>query len=269
MVIRKLLIALGALVAFMVLIGAVGILLIDPIARKLVETESAVALKVPTKLHDATIKFSGRATLGRFEIGNPPPFTEPRAVSFERFDVTLKPGELFHEVVHVDEMNVVKPELTLEFTGAKNNLSALLDNISAGQTPEKPAPAPAGGKKFLVRKLRIQDAVVRFRSDLLPGGARSVTLPAMELENVGNAEGGASVGELLRVVLQTLGTSALKAGEGLLPADALNSLRGDLEGKLKELPAKAMEEIQKKAGVLKVPPELEKKLKNPVKKSAD
>jgi len=270
MVIKKLLIALGALVAFILLIGGVALLLIDPIARKVVETQSAVALKVPTKLHDATIKFSGRATLGKFEVGNPSPFTEPRSVTFERFDVAVKPGELFHETVHVDEVNVVKPELTLEFTGAKNNLSTLLENISAGRPPEQPAPAPSGEKKFLVRKLRIQDAVVRFKSDLLPGGAKTVALPAMELDNIGTAEGGASVGEILRVVLQTLGTSALKAGEGLLPVDALNSLRGDLEGKLRAIPSKAVEDLQKKAGELKIPSDLEKKLKNPLeKKSAD
>src|SRR5262249_21181240 len=109
------------------------------------------------------------ATLDRLEVGNPPPFTEPRSVTFERFDVVVPPRELFHETVHVDEVTVVRPELTLEFTGAKNNLSALLDNISAGRSADQPAPPPSGGKKFIVRKLRIEDAVARFKSDLLPG----------------------------------------------------------------------------------------------------
>ena len=48
MIIKKLLIALGALVAFILLVGAIGILMIDPIARKAVETGSGYALKVPT-----------------------------------------------------------------------------------------------------------------------------------------------------------------------------------------------------------------------------
>jgi hypothetical protein len=270
MIIKKLLIALGAVVAFFILVGAIGILMIDPIARRAVETGSGHALKVPTKLHGATIRWSGHATLDKLEVGNPPPFTEPRSVTFERFDVSVRPRELLHQTVRLDEVNVVRPELTLEFTGAKNNLSTLLDSISAGRPKDQPAPPPEGGKKFIVKKLRIQDAVVRFKSDMLPGGARSVTLPTMELENVGTGEGGASIGEILRVVLQTLGTSALKAGEGVIPAEALNSLRGDLEGKIRELPAKAMEEIEKKAGELKLPSDLEKKLKNPFeKKTAD
>jgi hypothetical protein len=268
MVIKKLLIAFTLLAAFIVLACAVAVIFIDPIVRAAVEKQSAIALKVPTKLDDASIKFSGHATLGKFEISNPAPYTEPRAITFERFDVAVPPRQLLGEVVHVDAVTVVRPEMTLEFSGTKNNLSALLDNISAGQPAGRSA--PSGGKKFLIRKLRIENAVARFKSDLLPGGARSVTLPAIELENVGTAEGGASMGQILRVILESLGTAALKSGEGLLPADLLNNLRGDLEGKIRELPTKAMEEIQKKAGELKLPSELEKKLKNPLeRKSAD
>jgi uncharacterized protein involved in outer membrane biogenesis len=267
MVIKKVLIAFGLLAAFIVLVGAVGILFIDPIARSVVEKQSAVALKVPTKLHDATIRFSGHATLGKLEIGNPTPFTEPQSITFERFDVAVKPRQLLGEVVHIGDVTIVRPELTLEFAGAKNNLSALLDNLSAGQPAGQTA--PSGGKKFLIRKLRIQDAVARFKSDLLSGGARSVTLPAIELENIGTAEGGASMGQIIRVILEALGTSALKAGEGLLPADLLKSLRGDLEGKIRELPTKAMDDIQKKAGELKLPSDLEKLKKSLEHKSAD
>jgi len=264
---KKLLIALGALVGFVVLVGAVATVLIDPIVRSQVEKQSATALKVPTRLNDASIRFSGHATLGKFEIHNPQPFTEPRAVTFERFDVGVKPGQLFQKTVHVDQVTVVRPEMTLEFTGVKNNLSTLLDNLSSGREPGKES---SDGKKFLVRKLRIESAIVRFRSDLLSGGVRSLTLPSIELENIGTGEGGATMREILHVLLQTLATAALKAGEGMVPAELLSSLRGDLEGKLKDLPGKAMEELQKKAGDLKLPSELEKKLKNPLeRKTAD
>jgi uncharacterized protein involved in outer membrane biogenesis len=263
---KKLLIALGALVGLVVLIGAVATVLIDPIVRKQVEQQSAAALKVPTKLNDASVHFSGSATLGKFEIHNPPNFSEPRAVTFERFDLAVPPRELFQDVVHIDQVTVVRPELTLEFTGVKNNLSILLDNLSAGRDPAKQS---SDGKKFLIGKLRIQEAVVRFRSDLLSGGVRSVTLPAVDLENVGTAEGGATIGEILRVVLQTLGSAALKAGEGMLPADLLNTLRGELQGKIRDLPGKALDELEKRAGELKLPTELEKKLRNPLQHKAD
>lgn len=264
---KKVLIALGASIGLVVLIGAVAAVLIDPIVRSQVEHQSTAALKVPTRLNDASIHFSGSATLGKFEIHNPPNFSEPRAVTFDRFDIAVPPRELLHDVVHVDQVTVVRPELTLEFTGAKNNLSALLDNLSAGRDPA--AKESTGGKKFLIRKLQIKDAIVRFRSDLLSGGVRSVTLPAIDLENIGTAEGGATMGEILGVLLQTLGSAALKAGQGLVPADLLKNLQGELQGKIRDLPAKALDELEKKAGEFKLPSELEKKLRNPLQHKAD
>ena len=73
--------------------------------------------------------------MGRFEAGNPSGFSEPRAIAFDRVDVSLKPRELFRDVINIDQLTVVKPEMTLEFRGAKNNLSALMDNLSAGRQP--------------------------------------------------------------------------------------------------------------------------------------
>ena len=250
---KKVLKGLGILVGLVVLVGAVAAVMIDPFVRKKVERESSAALKVPTRLNAASVRLTGGVTLSKFEIHNPPSFSEPRAVTFERFDLAVRPRELLQSKVDIDQVTVFRPELTLEFTGAKNNLSKLLDNLSAGRAQT------SDGKKFLVRKLRIEEAVVRFRSDLLSGGTRSVLLPAIELENVGNAEGGATMAEILRTILQTLGSAALKAGEGMVPSELLDSVRADLESQLRGLPGKALEELKKK-----LPEDLERKLKNPL-----
>lgn len=255
---KKLLIVLGALTAAVLLIGTVAAVMIDPLVRKTVEKESAAALQVPTRLHDASVRFSGKVALKRFEIHNPPDYSEPRAVTFERFDLLVRPRELFEEEVEIDDVTVVRPELTLEFNGAKNNLSALLDNLNAGRAPREPK---EDGKKFLIRRLHLQNAVVRFRSNLLSGGARTVSLPDISLENIGTAEGGATMGEILKVLLQTLGTAALNSAQGLVPSELLNSLRADLEGRVRELPAQVLDELKH---------ELERKLGNPFeRKTAD
>lgn len=247
---RKVAIVLGILVALVVLGGVIASVMIDPLVRRTVESESTAALKVPTRLDDADIRFSGGLTLQRFEIHNPPAFSEPRAITFNRLDVAVRPRELLDNPIDIDQVTVVAPELTLEFTGTKNNLSTLLDNLKADRAP---GAEKTDGKKYLIRALRIEGATVRFRSDLLSGGVRSLTLPPIDLQNVGTAEGGATMGEILGVVLQALGTAALQAGEGMVPADLLRSLRGDLEGRLKELPGRALEELQKKLPELRNP----------------
>jgi hypothetical protein len=275
---KKIWIVVGILVAIPVLLVAGVAIFIDPIVKTGVEKGGSAVLKVPVRLDRASIRWSGRATLAGFQIGNPAGFTEPQSVAFDRIDVAVGPADLFKEVIHVGEISIVKPDLTLEFSGTKNNLSALSDNLSGGKStaePGKPAEKPAdkaaekpAGKKFLVQKLRVEEGTVRFKSDLLPGGAKSVTLPSVELENIGTAEGGATLGDILQKVLDAMTGAALKAGEGVLPPGLLDSLRSGL----KDIPTRTVEEFKKQAEELKSkdldPAELQKKLPGK-KKTAD
>jgi hypothetical protein len=250
--IKKVLIAVSGLLVLIVIGVAVMAIMIDPIVRRGVEYGSTSTLKVPTHLGAASVKFKGKVQLDRFEVANPAGFTEPKAIVFERLDLAVPPKELFKPVVHVDQLNIVKPEVTLEFVGTKSNLSTLMDNLPKAE----PGAEPAGkkeGKKFLIHKLRIENGTVKFRSDKLPGGTKTLALPAIELENVGTAEGGATTAEIARIVLQALGTAALNAGEGMLPMELLNNLKGDLSKQLQGVP----DEIRKKLGDVKAPEQAE------------
>jgi hypothetical protein len=262
---KKLLIAAGILVALVVIGVATVAVMIDSIVQRGVESSTSEALGVPTRLGEARVSFSGSAVLRRFEADNAQGFTEPRAVAFERLDVALRPRELLGSTVHVDTLTVVKPELTLEFSGVKNNFAALMDNLSSG--------GKGDGKKFLIRKLRIESGVVRFKSDLIAAGTRGMTLPAIELENIGTGEGGATMAEILRVLLQTLGTAALNAGEGILPRQLLETLRTDVTKRLNELPQQTLDELRKRLEDAKTreldPARVEHTLRDLLEKKAD
>jgi len=245
---RKLLrLMVGIVILVPLLLVFAVVLYIDPLVQAGIERGAGAALKVPVHLKNAKIHFSGAATLTGFEVANPPGYAEPRSVAFERIDARVRPPSLFQDVLDIEELTVVNPELILEFSGTKSNWSVLMDNLSEGtpkgaESPTSPANAPP--KKYIIHKLRIQDAGARFRSDLIPARAATVTLPSVELENVGTAQGGVTLGQLLTVLLQSLGKSALKAGEGIVPKELL----GDLDARLKAvetLPSQAIDELQK------------------------
>ncbi len=90
--------------------------------------------------------------------------------------------------------------------------------------------------------------MARFRSNLIPSGAMSVTLPSIELGNMGTAEGGATMGQILDVTLHQLGNASLKAGQGIVPAELLNNLGGTLKegvNAFEKMPSKPGEELKK------------------------
>jgi len=241
---KPLFVIIGILILLPLLLVLGMLIFIDPIVRTGVEKGGSIALKVPVRLRDASIRFSGRATLAGLEIANPPGYAEPRSVVFERIDAAVQPGSLLHDVVDVGEVTIVKPELTLEFSGTRSNWSVLMDNLSPGKADAPDRPPTAPGKKFIIHKLRIEEAGARFRSDVIPGGAKFVTLPSIEVENVGTAEGGATMGQVLAVTLQQLGNAALKAGQGLVPTELLNNLSGSVKENVKSL-EKQKEKVEK------------------------
>jgi len=233
---KTFLIILGILVLLPVLLLLVGVIFVDPIVRSGIEKGGSHALKVPVHLKTASIGlFSGKASLSGFEVANPPGYAESRSVAFGRIDTEVRPSSLLHDVVEIGELTVVKPELTLEFTGTKSNWSTLMDNLSPGKPEAKEEKPATPGKKFIIHRMRIEEAGALFRSDVIPGGGTSVTLPSIDLENVGTAEGGATLGQVLNVILHQLGDAALKAGQGIVPTELLNNLGASLKENLKTL----------------------------------
>jgi hypothetical protein len=246
---KRFLITLGCIVVgvplFLIVVVAI---FIDPIVRMGVEKGCSAVLKVPTHLASAVIRFSGRATMEGLRISNPPGYQEPVAVAFDKFEAAVRPSALFKKVIKIDEMTVEKPELTLEFKGTKSNWGTLMENLSGGKEPapkkEEPRAETPPGKTFIIHQVRITGAVAHFRSDLIPGGTTSVALPPVELKDVGTAEGGATMGQLLSTILQSLGDSALKAGQGIVPPDLLKSLNTEVLERAKKLPGQAMEVLK-------------------------
>jgi hypothetical protein len=235
---KKLLIAFGIFLSIPLVVLILMALMIDTVVKTGTETAASMALKVPAKLEEATIKHAGRATLRGFEIGNPPGYREARAASVEEFDAVLRTASLFEDVIDVPDVRVVKPDLTIEFIGMKSNWSVLMNNLASvgsGTSGEQESGKSAGpGKKFRIERLRVEGATVRFRSDLIPGGTHVVTLAPFELKGIGTTRGGASMGQVLGALLHSLGGEAAKSGDPQLPQTLLESLKSETTGSAKK-----------------------------------
>jgi hypothetical protein len=236
---KKLLLVLTILLA-MPLVALLGVVvMIDSVVRAGTEKAASLALKVPARLEGASIKYAGRATLTRFEIGNPAGYKEPRAAAFQEFQAVLRTRSLFEDVIDVQEVLVAKPDLTIEFVGMKSNWAVLMDNLaSMGSGPEDERRSGKSdadsGKRFRVERLRVEGATVRFRSDLIPGGAYTLTLPAIELTGIGDRPGGASMAQVLGSLLHALGGEAARSQENHLPQQLLDSFKNEAAGSAKK-----------------------------------
>jgi hypothetical protein len=129
--------------------------------------------------------------------------------------------------VRIDTITLDKPKLVIEQSGGKFNLQALMSQSS---TP--PPSDSKGGQtmKLIINKLTVSNADVSIRPDI-PGVPAEIpiTIPTIELQNIGNADGAGNGAAIKDVVMQLMQAIEAKAGDSdQLPAAVKTLLSGNL-----------------------------------------
>jgi uncharacterized protein involved in outer membrane biogenesis len=182
--------------------------------------------------------FGGSATLENLVIGNPAGFKSEQAMAVRKASITVEPSTVMKDVIHIKDVQIVAPQITYEMGQGSNNLSVLQKNIArASQTPgaQPPASKDAGAKgpekKFIIDRLVISDAQATAAMSQLGAVASavgqssniSVTLPTIDMRDLGTKEGGLPPAKIAEQVMAKLEQQAQQA----VSAQA-KSLMGDM-----------------------------------------
>lgn len=233
---KKLIIKLGVVVILLIVVVAVaGVLFINSIARKGIESGSTYALGVPTSLGSANVGLtSGEFSLAGLKVDNPQgDFTTPDFLTLGKGKVAVSLGSLRGDTVEVPTFTLSDITLNLERKGDKSNYKVILDNLKRFESGEsKPAePSSQPSKKFVIRELLIEN--VKVHVDLLgvAGKVSQVDVPIdkIELKDVGSGGKSVGVSDLAGVILKTIITVALQKGIDL-PGDIAGELTNSLSG---------------------------------------
>lgn len=250
------------LVLLLAVAGVAAVLGIDSIARTAIEKGGTYALGVETKLAKADIGLlQGTTELGGLSVANPPGF-DPTFLSLGRAELAVTLGSLRGDVIEVPVFALSDVSVLLQKREGKTNYGLILDNLEkfeSGEPPTGEEPKPKKeGKRFVIRKIEITN--VSADIDLLPAGGEltkaKVSIPSLTLENVGTADGGASVGEIVSAVVKALLQATLEAGGKVVGPELL----ADLEGKLKSMGTEVIDVGEGvKSELEKISPELGQK----------
>jgi uncharacterized protein involved in outer membrane biogenesis len=211
---KKAIIAVSVGLVILLLAGlALALFYLGPLVKKGVETVGPVVTQVDVRLDSAQVGLlSGRGTLKGLVVGNPPGYKSETALRLGEVSVALEPRSVFGDKLHLQSVAIVAPEITLEGGLKENNLTRIMANVQAfsgGASTNQAAPATQ-------RKIQLDSLVVRgarVRADLnVPGvPALNLTLPDIELSNLGQGPEGITAGELTRVLLGQITTKTLAA----------------------------------------------------------
>lgn len=254
---KKLLIGIPvALLLLVVIVVAVVFVKLDSIVKAGVERVGPQLTKSEVRLEGVTISvFSGKGGITGLFVGNPEGYQTESAIKVGLAELDLDPGSVTAEKIIIESIVLEGPEITLEGGLRDNNLTAIQRNIAefAGEAEQAPGePENAGAnRKLQVDLFRITDAKVHLHMPLLGAQTRTVSIPAIEIENLGAGPDGITAAELskvafdrlmaaiLPVVVNTLSDMGGKAGE------AAEELRRQLDDRLGEAASGLGEEAGK------------------------
>ena len=212
-------------VRFLVLIGVLGIIAVVFVSLSLnalvkggIETMGPRILGVPVTLEDADVTLlSGtnmHAGLTGLVVNNPEGYETASAVSLPEIRIKVDWNSLLTDTVIVEEVLIVKPAMTFEWSLEGSNLGAIHENVKRntgsgsddddqekGETPEE---TQEFDKSVHVKKVTVKDAIINVS---FVGGQNEVTrlpLPDLELRDIGNPSGGTTFSQASAVIFEQI-----------------------------------------------------------------
>lgn len=154
----------------------------------------------------------GLVQLDRLEIGNPPGFTAPSAMTLGTARIRLDVLSVLSDTVVIDEILVESPDITFEglptsnLSVIQNNVSAAVPAGSSKPAADKPAkPAASGSKKLLIKKFTLTNGRV---AASVGGQSLRLNLPDIHLIDIGKETGGATPEQVVSAVFSAITRSA-------------------------------------------------------------
>lgn len=221
----KLLLKIVAVLVVLIVVAVViGLLMIDPIARKAVEKSGSEALGVQTSLDWADVGIrKGRFAMEGLRVDNPEGFDSDYFLELDKGDVNVTFGSLLEDTVELPELNLSGVEINLDREGLKANYDVIFDNIKKEST-EKPT---TEGKQFVIRTVNVKDVLVHV--DTLPIGGDvtrlDLKIDTVTVHDVGSgADAGKALAEVWDVLLKAIFAAIIEKGGGIIPEDILGDL---------------------------------------------
>lgn len=212
-------------VRFLVLIGVLGIIAVVFVSLSLnalvkggIETMGPRILGVPVTLEDADVTLlSGtnmHAGLTGLVVNNPEGYETASAVSLPEIRIKVDWNSLLTDTVIVEEVLIVKPAITFEWSLEGSNLGAIHENVKRNtgsgydddgqEKGEAPEETQEFDKSVHIKKVTVKDAIINVS---FVGGQNEVTrlpLPDLELRDIGNPSGGTTFSQASAVIFEQI-----------------------------------------------------------------
>lgn len=213
-------------IALTVIACIAGLLLVaylsrNLVARGLVQSTASAMLEVPVTIESIDLDlFGAGVTVTGITVGNPKGYAPPHALTAKRLAVQLDAGASSLERLVVTRIGIEGVDAWFLLDGTRNNISDIVNGMSAADAPANEKPAAGGGVEVLIRTLELRDIAVHVseRPDVadVPVTAKLASVTATDVSS--RSSGSKLAGQLASKAFEaTMGAIVSDMG-GRLPA---------------------------------------------------
>jgi hypothetical protein len=194
---------IGILVVLIV-IGFISVFILSKSAGKIIQTAivnlGPEIAQVQIELDGASISFlSGSGGLEGLKVHNPEGYDGEHAFYADHLAMELEPMSVFGDKIVIEEIRIIGPDIQFEQKLKSSNLNQILANVQEFMGPGgEEAETSSAGKKLEIKRFILQDAKVGVGIGSKP---ISITIPTIELTDLGTGEEGITAGEVIRTIL--------------------------------------------------------------------
>jgi hypothetical protein len=220
---KRILLSMGFGLLVLIIVTAIVVgLFLDKIVKAGVERVGPKITQTTITVDTVNLSLlTGSARVKNLVVGSPEGYKAPNAISVGLATFSVIPMSVLSDTIVVKSGRVESLEITFEGSLSRNNLSRIMDNVNGvaknGGPESTNKIATAGskpGKKIEVDDLLITGAKVHGTLILLGGKEvtiPSLTLPDIELHDLGKGPEGITATDLTKQVLSAVVSGTIKA----------------------------------------------------------
>jgi hypothetical protein len=220
---------------------------LDMLVKMAIEKYGSEAVQTAVRVDKVRIKLTeGTASISGLTIDNPPGFDAPHAFLLGEISVGIDIDSLTKSPIVIKNIAIAGPQIFFEINADKKaNLDVLSKNLTAGAPaaqPEKKPEPTAEEPKLRIQKVSLSKAALEAKVVPLNNKEYSLTLPTIEMKNLGG-KNGAPPAEIARQMMDQLldrvRAEVKKQGIG-------KELKQKIDAKKAELKSEAEEKVDTK-----------------------
>lgn len=224
MMVRNILVSI---VLFVLIVGGVGVYYFDSLVVRGIEVGGSRVLGTQVDVDSALISpVGGVGSISGLRVANLEGFQSDYAFQMEEISIELDVGSVFSDVVIVESVTISQPQITYERSLTRDNIRALLNNISSGGGASAPTDEAASTRRIIIREFLMESP----RVNLVAASMEApIALPSITLRNIGEENNAATVADALRQILSAVSTSILNSDPPVL-----DMIRDNVENRLQQ-----------------------------------